>query len=230
MAVGLCLNCSVEKDMRSLKKCGGCGIALYCSTECQKISWKTTHKYSCVSVAPLPSMGIEDFDRRFNKTIERWMYEWRGILEGYSMAALDLANYPERHITHAMCLELRHTGNKIPARSFEFMNGRVCAIEEILSRQPELKVLRDPPSLVGQRVHYVMAFYFDPANTKISRCKIRAQAWTDPSIGSRWHLLDKEISAFLAMKVFDLAKSDFEKGDPNKMRAGEVEPFLQLML
>jgi hypothetical protein len=25
MAVGVCLNCSVEKDMKLLKKCGGCG-------------------------------------------------------------------------------------------------------------------------------------------------------------------------------------------------------------
>jgi len=72
------------------------------STECQKISWKTTHKYSCVYVAPLPSLGIEeDFDKRFNKIVDRWVHEWRGIIEMYSMVALDLANYPGRHVTHA---------------------------------------------------------------------------------------------------------------------------------
>lgn len=45
-------------------------------------------------------MGNEDFDRRFNKLVDRWMYEWRGVFEKYAAAALDLANYPGRHVTH----------------------------------------------------------------------------------------------------------------------------------
>lgn len=46
-------------------------------------------------------MGIKDFDKRFNKVVDRWMYEWRGILEMYALVALDLANHPGRHVTHA---------------------------------------------------------------------------------------------------------------------------------
>jgi len=215
--------------MRLLKKCGGCGVVVYCSTECQKISWKTTHKYSCVFVAPLPSMGIEDFDKRFNKLVDRWMHEWRGILEGYSLVALDLVNNPGRHVTHAMCMELKYTKSKIPARSFELMKGQVCPVEAILSRQPDLKVLRDPPSLAGQRVRCVMVFHLDIENATVARCKVRAQAWTDPSLHLRCPV-DKETSMMLAKSVFNVAKADFEESDPDEIRAGGVRAALQHLL
>jgi len=210
----------VEKEMKLLKKCGGCGVVLYCSPECQKISWRTTHKFSCVTnVIPLPSMGIKDFDKRFNKVVDRWMHEWRGILEMYSVIALDLANNPGRHVTHAMCMELKYTGSSIPARTFELMGGKVCDVEGILSRQPGLKVLRDPPSLAGQRVRCVMVFHFDSENTTVARCKVRAQAWTDPALHTRLSL-DNETSAILAGGVFHVAKMDFEGSNPDELRAG----------
>jgi len=215
--------------MKLLKKCGGCRAALYCSTECQRDSWKATHKYTCVYVAPLPSLGVEDFDRRFNKIVDRWVHEWRGILEGYSMTALDLANYPGRHLTHAMCMELKYTGSKEPARSFEFMEGRVCPIADILSRQPGLRVLRDPPGLVGQRVRYVLLFHLDPGSKDVRRCKVRAYAWTDPCLTPRLEALNKEMSALFARTIFNVAKENFKTSDPNEIRAGGVNPLLHLL-
>ena len=71
------------------------------SVECQRASWKTTHQYTCVYVAPLPSLGDGDFDKRFNKIVDRWVHEWREILDNHSMTALDLVNYPDRQATHA---------------------------------------------------------------------------------------------------------------------------------
>jgi len=225
MAVGRCLNCSAVKEMKLLKKCGGCGLVLYCSTECQKISWKTTHKYSCVSVAPLPSIGSKDFDKWYNKTVDRWVHEWRGILEGYSVAALDLANHPGRHVTHATCLDFKYTGNKVPARRFEFMSGRVCPVDEILSQQPNLKVLRDPPGLSGPRVRCVMTFHYAKLDD-VTMCKVRAEAWTDPSLNTKWYSMDPPVSALLAETIFESARLQIEKGDPDKMRAGEaILPF-----
>jgi hypothetical protein len=43
----ICNNCS---SVGKTKKCGGScnGCVRYCSTECQIIHWKTTHKYACV--------------------------------------------------------------------------------------------------------------------------------------------------------------------------------------
>jgi len=215
--------------MKLLKKCGDCGVALYCSTQCQRISWKTTHKYSCVTTTPLPSMGTKGFDKRFNKIVDRWMHEWRGILEMYSLMALDLPNNPGRHMTHALCMELKYTGDKMPARSFELTESRVCLVENILSRQPQLRVLRDPPSLAGRRVRYVLLFHLDPeSNAGVRRCKVRAQAWTDPALHSR-HLMDKVVSVMLANSVFSAAKANFEKGDPDEVRAGGVGVVMQHM-
>lgn len=54
-----------------------------------------------MTVAPLPSIGTDDFDKRLNKIVDRWMHEWRGIYERYAVAALDLGNHPGRHVTHA---------------------------------------------------------------------------------------------------------------------------------
>lgn len=71
-----------------------------------------------------------------------------------------------------------------------------------------------------------MMFRYDPENATIARCKVRAQAWTDPLLQSRWLLLDKNVSALMAEKVFDLARADSE-GDPEKIRAGEVPPLWQ---
>jgi len=207
--------------MKLLKKCGGCGLVLYCSAECQKISWKATHKYSCVSADPLPSIGSKDFDKWYNKTVDRWMHEWRGIFEGYTVAALDLANHPGRHVTHATCLDFKYTGNKAPFRRFEFMSGRVSPVDEILTEQPNLKVLRDPPGLSGLRVRCVMAFHY----TKLdgySMCKVRAEAWTDPSLQTKWYSMDPTVSALLAETIFESARLQIEKGDPEKMRAGKV--------
>lgn len=106
------------------------------------------------------------------------------------------------------------------------MCGKVCPVEAILSKQPQLKVLRDPPSLVGQRVRCVMVFQFDSGDTGVARCKVRAQAWTDPSLHMRLSL-DDEMSAMLAESVFSVAKTDFEMGDPDKLRAGDRRAILQ---
>lgn len=107
------------------------------------------------------------------------------------------------------------------------MAGSVCPVEEILSQQPNLKVLRDPPSLAGQRTRCVLAFHYRSEKSTVVMCKVRAQAWTDPLILSRWYSLDKEMSTLLATTVFDVAKAEFAKGNPDRMRAGEATPRLQ---
>jgi hypothetical protein len=109
------------------------------------------------------------------------------------------------------------------------MAGTVSPVEDILSRQPNLKVLRDPPSLAGQRVRCVMAFHYNPGQAAVTMCKVRAQAWTDPSLNSLWGLLDKEISTVLSETIFDMVKEQCEKGDPERIRAGEVNPWQYLL-
>lgn len=115
--------------------------------------------------------------------------------------------------------------------SLQLMSGRVCPVEEILSKQPDLRVLRDPPSLVGRRVRYVLMFHLDPGNSQVRRCKVRAYAWTvPPSVHLELEALDKGMSAFFAQTVFDLAKRHFEQGDPNQIRSGGAVPPMQPFL
>jgi hypothetical protein len=54
-----------------------------------------------MTITYLRPVGVDDpdYDRLFHDNIDRWMHEWRGIVERYSFAALDLANHPRRHET-----------------------------------------------------------------------------------------------------------------------------------
>ena len=106
----------------------------------------------------------------------------------------------------------------------------MCPVEDVLSRQPDLKVLRDPPTLAGQRVRWVMMFRYDSEGAAVARCKVRAQAWTDPSLQSGGYPMNKEMSRFLASTIFDMARSDFEDGKPDEIRAGKVSSFWQQLL
>lgn len=112
---------------------------------------------------------------------------------------------------------------------FQFMDGRVCHVDDILSRQPDLRVLRDPPTLAGQRVRYVILFHLEPGNASVRRCKVRAYAWTVPSLGARLEMMDKQMSAMLAQSVFAVAKRDFENSDPNEIRARWASAALELV-
>jgi hypothetical protein len=105
----------------------------------------------------------------------------------------------------------------------------VSPVEDILSKQPDLRVLRDPPSLIGQRVRYVLMFHLDPGDAKVQRCKVRAYSWTFPSL-REVESLDKNMSALFAQTVFNLAKRDFETGDPNEIRARGQNPPSQPFL
>lgn len=101
---------------------------------------------------------------------------------------------------------------------FQFWDGRICAVEEMLNRQPRLTNLRDPPSLVGQRVRCVLVFHSNPRKAST---EVRGLTYTDPSLRLSCPL-NKVMSVALAKGVFDLAKAEFENVDPDKIRAGEV--------
>ena len=107
------------------------------------------------------------------------------------------------------------------------MRGSVCAVEDILSRQPNLKVLRDPPTLEGERVRCVLTFHYSPGEGPIKVCKVRAQAWSDPLLYPMWYSLSMEASRLLANGIFNFARTEFATGNPNKIRAGETSSGLR---
>jgi len=216
MPTAKCFYCSVDADLKSLKKCGACGGVMYCSKECQKLSWKATHRFTC---SPMSNEGFEELDRRLGKIIDSWQHAWRGVLERYCVAALDLANNPGRDVTHCAWMELRFTGASSHARRFELVVGKVDSIADILRRHPGLTTLRDPPHLVGERIHYAMVFHFDQEGTP-ARSLMRSRAWTDLCIkpDQTRSAEAKRRSKEKAEGVFDVAKKAFESGNPDEIR------------
>ncbi|KAJ7479245.1 hypothetical protein FB451DRAFT_175416 [Mycena latifolia] len=49
MSVNACANiqCGKTGGRRAFRKCAGCGLACYCSPECQKTDWEAAHRGSC---------------------------------------------------------------------------------------------------------------------------------------------------------------------------------------
>ena len=43
-----------------------------------------------------------------------------------------------------------------------------------------------------------------------------------------WGIMDKETLSMFARRVFDLAKADFENGDTDDIRAGNLDESLRL--
>ena len=135
-------------------------------------------------------------------------------------------------------MELKHTGNKDPARSFkvwfsrvevlkprfprarvlnhcfQLLGGRLRSIEEILDRDPSITNLRDPPELVGQRICCVLVFHSGPGKPDMM-----SLTYTDPALSSASGNVDKEMSKLLAETVFGVAGEGLEVGGPDKVRA-----------
>lgn len=68
------------------------------SKECQKISWKLTHKYTCVRIAVPP--GKEELLKHTGRIINAWQNVWKDHLDHFALMALDLANNPGKNTTH----------------------------------------------------------------------------------------------------------------------------------
>ncbi|KAJ6497693.1 hypothetical protein C8R45DRAFT_983874 [Mycena sanguinolenta] len=67
MSPNACENsqCIKTGAMHPLKKCAGCGLAWYCSRECQTADWKAVHRASCPALraTDLPSSRQRDYVR-----------------------------------------------------------------------------------------------------------------------------------------------------------------------
>ncbi|KAF9642538.1 hypothetical protein BDM02DRAFT_3124476 [Thelephora ganbajun] len=183
MLTGTCAYCNKTMEMKSLKKCGACGGVMYCSRECQKLSWKLTHKYTCVPIAVLPEK--EEVLKYYARIISGWQNVWKGHLDGFALMALDLANNPGKNATHCMWLEFTYTGHKDDREKFEIYRGCIRTAEEVLAECPHLQIMRDPPPLIGKRIRYAMVFHFEEED-KPTRSFVRARSWELPKSLEPW--------------------------------------------
>jgi hypothetical protein len=51
----VCAQCCFQSDR--LKKCAGCKVVQYCSKDCQRAAWKSTHKGECPIYRSLPQIA-----------------------------------------------------------------------------------------------------------------------------------------------------------------------------
>lgn len=104
-----------------------------------------------------------------------------------------------------MWLEFTYTGEKEDQDKFEVLRfppsylssppdspftiqiyrGCIRTAEEILAELPQLHIMRDPPTLVGKRVRYVMVFHFEEAG-KPRQSFMRARSWELPKNLEPW--------------------------------------------
>ena len=60
--------CMVGCGSFGTKSCGACGVASYCSVECQKGDWKV-HKHSCIDMKKLPTtfLSVSEINKNIMK-------------------------------------------------------------------------------------------------------------------------------------------------------------------
>jgi len=109
------------------------------SKECQKLSWKLTHKYTC-----MPNSVPDEEKAHLKphaKIVSAWQNVWRELLDSFAVISLDLVNNPGKNATHwcvlhsaiafligspffsfSMWLEFKYAGCEANSEKFEVLN------------------------------------------------------------------------------------------------------------
>ncbi|TRM61849.1 hypothetical protein BD626DRAFT_500730 [Schizophyllum amplum] len=139
------------KDSEKVKRCGRCQMVIYCSVECQRASWKATHKQACRphpsvldqsgKTKPAPAPNTKEWrDLEMDLHLQKWMDLWRNTLTRFAMLALDLCNHgPERPVTHWFAHPLFSVRSQIA-------HAEVHTVEFLDNRFPELRGIVDDPT------------------------------------------------------------------------------------
>jgi len=218
-----CSYCRKEANRNELKRCSRCRYLLYCSKECQILSWNSTHKYNCQD----RSVTHEDSDKasaREEKNLTSWLNTWSQSLCTAATAALDLANHDLDYLlNHCLYVELNKTGHKTTARRFTVEQIYVSHVDPLRKEYPELAtMLADPPELIGKRARFLVAVVDQHGEVE----RVRARVWTDDNI-EVLRGLDKEGSRAVAAGLIAGFAGYVALGDSEsipRMLEGRAEP------
>ncbi|KAI0315469.1 hypothetical protein OF83DRAFT_1284852 [Amylostereum chailletii] len=130
-----------------LKKCSACGLAHYCTKECQKGDWRR-HKVICKriknSLDALPDEGKLEY-RTQAKTIGRWIDHWRPMFLAMAPFILDVEQYGD-DIIKDRCIVLYIDKRPNPANralTFRMTSGKVYPLDEWAKIMPSLDFTDD---------------------------------------------------------------------------------------
>ncbi|KAJ7583015.1 hypothetical protein C8J56DRAFT_956333 [Mycena floridula] len=210
MGMICCYYCCKQFQASEAKRCARCRLVTYCSKECQKISWKLSHKDICKVHPSL--LASPDSDRLRQKSeidkssravvdlaidtgLSRWLKQWRRCFCTWATICLDLANHPpQRVFTHCMQLVVQPTVfQNDHTKSYEVTDARVVPLADILATFPDLQVPVDPTDLT--RLRFVVIMEMENETTKEVR-RIRLVQWNDLAI-DQWRRMNKTASAEL---------------------------------
>ncbi|KAJ7263337.1 hypothetical protein C8J57DRAFT_1333349 [Mycena rebaudengoi] len=107
----VCTGCNqFERDVL-FKKCGGCRVARYCSTECQKKHWKM-HKPGCqdIRASLVPSAPDEGARHRMWK----WIEDKEQILRFSSILRIAIGATHNLELLHQYVLAVRLAHPRVP--------------------------------------------------------------------------------------------------------------------
>ncbi|KAJ7121601.1 hypothetical protein C8R44DRAFT_786537 [Mycena epipterygia] len=136
-----CSKCfQMQRTHAKLSLCKGCGIAMYCSRECQVAHWPT-HKAACKLAkeerhAIAEKCGIESA----MPDLHAWMKYYDTPIKNCAIAALRLPENPHMERTEMLYIQLHHKGDStlpVHDRFFVMAVGR-----RSLAELPPLSALR----------------------------------------------------------------------------------------
>ncbi|KAF9456986.1 hypothetical protein BDZ94DRAFT_1203510 [Collybia nuda] len=216
-----CFFCTKTLTKNQVKRCSQCLLVTYCSKECQKSSWKASHKWNCQKASYTGSGKMPSKPEKFSpewmeleveKSLSRWIYAWRVYFQGCAQRCLDLANHPpERVMTHCMQLVVQpRNSNGDPAKQYSIIKTDVVSVSHIRERFPKLKVVIDPTDFSRLRFMIIMQNALDHVMT------VRLVQWNDFNIGE-WRKIDKKVGADLAEGWGGRLRVAVETRDPSQL-------------
>ncbi|KAF9642937.1 hypothetical protein BDM02DRAFT_1798284 [Thelephora ganbajun] len=212
-----CSHCQKEADKSELKRCSRCQYLLYCSKECQILSWKTTHKYNRQRRSALHN-DDDTQSAREGKIFTSWLNTWTVSLCSTAAAALDLANHESDYLlNHCLCIQLKKTGHKTDARRFTIDEIGVSHVDPLRKEYPELSsMLADPPQLIGKRVRFLVVVKDQRGEME----RARARVWTDDNIETYRNMSKEHSQAIAAGYMIKLVRA---------VEAGDIEAMPRMM-
>ena len=131
LGIDACFACQ-GRIRGGLEKCKRCKLAHYCSAQCQKSDWHSTHRGECRSNGELKPLDFVDF-KRDEGTGSRWILLGAvpGSGEGGARTwrirrVLTLADIVEGEIVTACERELLHNPNNVRVQRFFTTSGRTA--------------------------------------------------------------------------------------------------------
>ncbi|KAJ7664868.1 hypothetical protein B0H17DRAFT_1143541 [Mycena rosella] len=100
------VKCQLIDVKRSFSKCGACGVAYYCSLECQKLAWKSSHRAVCKETKAEHESHREKGRPKTDLEFLHGLAQWEGDVNFAAFHALAERQFPNAALEDLMpCLD-----------------------------------------------------------------------------------------------------------------------------